>query len=180
MFSAMVKGWRGNIYLIHTWRRSPVWLPTLGMSSCPLIPIMLWQPELKLTWFGKYPQDKKATLQLHLPLWIPIFIWFWVSVFSSVQLCPTLCNLMDCRTPGFPVHHQLPEHAQTHVHQVGDAIQPSHPLLSIFPSIRVFSNESVLHIRWPKYQRFSFSFSPSNEYSGLISLRINWFDFLAV
>ena len=82
---------------------------------------------------------------------------------------PTLCNPMDCSMPGFPVHHQLPEFTQTHVHRVGDVIQPSHPvplllLPSIFPSIRVFSNESALHIRWPKYWSFSFSNSPSNEY----------------
>ena len=88
--------------------------------------------------------------------------------------------------PGFPVHHQLLELAQTHVHRVGDAIQPSHPLLSpsppalIFPSNRVFCNESVLPIRWPNYWNFSFSISPSNEYSGLISFRIDWLDLLAV
>ena len=104
--------------------------------------------------------------------------------FSSVaQSCPTLCNPMDCSTPGFPVHYQLPELAQTHVHQVGDAIQPFHPLLllpSIFPSIRFFSNESVVHIRWPKYWSFSFSISPSSEYSELISFRTDWFDLLSV
>ena len=91
---------------------------------------------------------------------------------------------MDCSTPGFPVHCQLLELAQTHVHQISDAIQPSHcPLLllpSIFPCIRVFSSESVLHIRWPKYWSFSFSISPSNEYSGLISFRIDWLDLLSV
>ena len=107
--------------------------------------------------------------------------------FSSVaQSCPTLCNPMDCSTPGFRVHHQLPELTQTHVHQVGDAIQTSllcHTLLlppSIFPSIRVFSDESVLQIRSPKYWSFSFSISSSNEYSGPISFRIDWFDLLAV
>ena len=104
--------------------------------------------------------------------------------FSLVaQLCQTLCNPVNCSTPGFPVHQQLPEFAQIHVHQVSDAIQPTHPLLvppSIFPSIRVFSNESALRIRWPKYWSFSFSISPSNEYSGLISFRIDWFDLLAV
>ena len=107
--------------------------------------------------------------------------------FSLVsQSCPTLCDPMDCSTPGLPVHHQLPELAQTHVHRVGDAIQPSHPLLSpslppsIFPSIRVFSNESILCIRWPKYCHFSFSISPSNEYSGLISFRMDWLDLLVV
>ena len=93
---------------------------------------------------------------------------------------------MDCSTPGFPVHHQLPELTQIHVHRVGDAIQPSHPcrplllLPSIFPSISIFYSESVLRIRWPKYWSFSFSVSPSNEYSGLISLRIDWLDLLAV
>ena len=77
------------------------------------------------------------------------------------------------------VHHQLSEFTQTHVHWVGDAIQPSPPT-SIFPSIRVFSNESILHIRWPKDWRFSFSISSSNEYSGLISFRMDWLDLLAV
>ena len=103
--------------------------------------------------------------------------------FSSVaQLCPTLCDPMDCSMPGLPVHHQLPEFTQTHVHWAGDAIQPSHPLLlpSILPSIRVFSNESVLHIRWPKDWNFSFNISPSNEHSGLISFRMDWLDLLAV
>ena len=89
---------------------------------------------------------------------------------------------MDYSTPVFPVQYQFPELTQTHVHRVGDATQSSHPLSSllllpsIFPSIRVFSNESVLRIRWPKYWSFSFSVSPSNEYSGLISIRIDWFD----
>ena len=105
--------------------------------------------------------------------------------FSLVaQLCPTLCNPMDCSTPGFPVLHHLPESTQTHLHRVGD---PSnhlilcHPVLlppSIFPSIRIFSSESALHIRWPKY--WSFSISPSNEYSGLISFTMDWLDLLAV
>ena len=86
---------------------------------------------------------------------------------SFAQLCPTLCDPMDCSMPGLPVHHQLLEFTQTHVHRVGDAIQPSHPLSpllllpSIFPSIRVFSNESALHIRWPKYWSFSFNISPA-------------------
>ena len=111
------------------------------------------------------------------------------QAFSSVQFghqsCPTLCNHMDCSTPDFPVHHQLLDLAQTHVHRVSDAIQPSHhmscPLLlppSVFLSIRIFSDEPVLRIRWPKY--WSFSISPSNEYSGLISFRMDWLDLLAV
>ena len=105
---------------------------------------------------------------------------------SVAKSCLTLCDLMNCSMPGFPIHHQLPELAQTHGRWwVSDAIQPSHPLPrlflpSIIPSIRVFSNESALHIRWPKYWSFSFSISPSNEYSGLISFRIDWFDILEV
>ena len=93
---------------------------------------------------------------------------------------------MDCSTPGLPVHHQLQEFTQTHVHWVGDA--SNHLILcrplalppSIIPCIRVFSNESVLCIRWPKYWSFSFSISPPNEYSGLISHRIDWLDLPAV
>ena len=100
--------------------------------------------------------------------------------FSSVtQLCPTLCNPVNHSLPGLPVHQQLPESTQTHVHWVDDAIKPSHPLSpllllpSIFPSIRVFSNESALCTRWPKYWRFSFSIIPSNEHPGLISYRMD-------
>ena len=92
---------------------------------------------------------------------------------------------MNRRPPGLPVHQQLLEFTQTHMHQVGDAIQPSlcHPLCllpSIPPSIRVFSNESTLHMSWPKYWSFSFSISPSNEHTGLISFRMDWLDLLAV
>ena len=94
---------------------------------------------------------------------------------------------MNCSMPGLPVHHQLLEFTQTHVHWVSDAIQPSLILCrsllllpSIFPSIRVFSNESALHIRWPKYWSFSFNISPSNELPGLISFRMDWLDLLAV
>ena len=107
--------------------------------------------------------------------------FIWHSVHSANHSCPILCDPMDCSTPGFPVHHQLPELTQTHVHWVGDAIQPSHPLSSPSPpafnlsSIRVFSSESVHRIRWPNYWSFSFSISPSNEYLGLISFRMDWF-----
>ena len=106
--------------------------------------------------------------------------------FSSVaQSCPTLCDPMNCSTPGFPVLHHLLELTQTHVHWVGmlsnDLILccPFLLLPSIFPSIRVFSNESALRIRGPKYWSFSLIVSPSNEYSGLISCRIDYFDLLA-
>ena len=106
---------------------------------------------------------------------------------SVTQSCPTLCNPMNRSTPGLPVHHQLPEFTQTHIHWVSDAIQPSlvpfffsppiffSPLLSlppIPPSIRVFSKESILHMRWPKYWSSSFSIIPSKEIPGLISFRI--------
>ena len=92
---------------------------------------------------------------------------------------------MNCSTPGLPVHHQLPEFTKTHVHWVGDAIQPSHPLSSPSPPAFNLSqhqdlfNESVLHIRWPNNWSFSFNISPSNEYSGLISFRMDWLDLLA-
>ena len=106
-----------------------------------------------------------------------------VQCSSAVQSCPTLCNPMDCSTPGFSVHHQLLELAHTHVHRVGDATNLSFccPLLlrpSIFP--RVFSNESPLCIIRPKYWSFSFNVSPYSEYSGLISFRMDWLDPLAV
>ena len=128
------------------------------------------------------------------------------SVSSVSQSCPTLCDPMNLST-GLPVHHQLPEPTKTHVHWVSDAIQPSHLLLSpsphmsvesamlsnhlvlcrpllllpsIFPSIRVFSNESILRMRWPKYWSFSFSISPSNEHPGQVSFRLDWLDLLAV
>ena len=108
--------------------------------------------------------------------------WITHSCCSVAQLCLPLCNPMDCSMPGFPVFYHLPELAQTHVHWVGDTIHPSHPLSSPFPptfnlsQYQVFSNESVLRIRWPKNWSFSFSISPSNEYSGLISFRMDWLD----
>ena len=118
-----------------------------------------------------------SSLLLVLPrIYIIMHIVFVVQLLSCVRLY----NPMDCSTQGFPVLHHLQELAQTSVHWVGDAIQPSRPLLSLFPPAfglsqkqgTVFSNESALHISWPKY--WSFSISPSNEYSGLISFRIDW------
>ena len=107
--------------------------------------------------------------------------------FSSVaQSCLTLWDHMNCSMPGLPVHHQLLEPTQTHVHELlmsSNHLFLCRPLLllpSIFPSFQVFSNESVLHIWWPKYWSFIFKISPSNEHPGLISFRINWFDLLAV
>ena len=115
-------------------------------------------------------------------------IWMDSDRFVVVQLlsCVWLCNPINCSMPGFPVLHHLLEFALTHVHWVGDAIQPSHPLSSpsspalSFPSIRVFSNESALCIRWPKYWSFSFSISPSSEYSGLFPLGLTgWISLLS-
>ena len=121
-----------------------------------------------------------------------------VQFSSVVQSYLTLCDPIDCSTPGLPVHHQLLEFTQTQVHWVGDTIQPFHPLShpltsnhviplchplllpSVFPNIRVFSKESALFIKGQKYWSFSFNISPSNEYSGLISFRIDWFDLHAV
>ena len=107
--------------------------------------------------------------------------------FSSVQSLSLvqLCGPRDCSTPGFPVHHQLPEPTQTHVHWVGDAIQPSHPLSSPSLAFNLSQHQSLfqwvgLLIRWPKYWSFSSSISPSNEYSGLISFRMDWLDLLVV
>ena len=125
---------------------------------------------LKHTWFSHFSIKISSEVQ-----------------FSSItQLCLTICDPMDCRTPGFPVHHQLRELAQTHVHQVGDAFQPSHPLSS--PSPPAFNLAQLQGLfKWvssshqvAKYWSFSFSISPSNEYSALISFRMDWLDLLAV
>ena len=110
----------------------------------------------------------------------------WLQSSSVTQSCPTLCDPMDCDTPGFPVHHQLPELLKL---MSIELVMPSKhlilccPLLllpSIFSSIRVFSNESALHIGWAKFWSFSFNISPSNEHPGLISFRMDWLDLLAV
>ena len=118
---------------------------------------------------------------------INLLIIIYYAQFSSVtQSCPTFCNRRDCSTPGFPIHHQLSELLK---HVSIKSVMPSYhlipccPLLclpSSFPQISVFSSESVLHIRWPEYWSFSFSISPYNEYSGLISFRMDCLDLLAV
>ena len=120
-------------------------------------------------------------------VYIYIYIYIYICCCSVTKSCPTLCDLMNCNTPGFPVLYHLPEFAQTHVHWVAEAMQPSHPLLP--PSLRAFPPSEhqglfqwvgSLHQYWPKYWSFSFSISASNEYLGLISFRIDWFDFLAI
>ena len=121
--------------------------------------------------------------------WCELLSWkyiFHICCGSVAKSCPTLGDPMNCSTPGFPVLYYLLEFAQTHVHWISDVIQPSHPLFSPSPlalrlsQMKVFSNESAVHIWWPKYWSFSFNISHSNEYSELISLRIDWFDLLAV
>ena len=103
------------------------------------------------------------------------------SVSSVAQSCLTLCYPMNCSTPGLPVHHQLPEFTQTHLHRVSDAIQPSHPLSSPSPPAPNSSQQrSTLCMRWPKYWSYSFSIIPSKEHSGLISFRMGWLDLLVV
>ena len=126
------------------------------------------------------------TLYLTSPTYIANFTFDSVQFSSVTQLCLSLCDPMDCSLPGLSVHHQLPEFTQTHVHRVGDAIRPSHPLLSPSPPTLNLSQHHGLY-KWvssshqvAKDWSFSFSISPSNEYSGLISIRMDWLDLLAV
>ena len=161
-----------------TWVWSLGWEDTLekGMAPTPVFwPVELHAERSLPAYSPQSHKESDTAGQLSL------------SLSSVAQSSPTFYDPMDCSTPSLPVHHQLLESTQTHVHWVGDAIQPSHPLFcpllllpSIFTSIRDFSNESVLCIRWPKYWSFSFSISPSNEYSGLISFIMDWLDLLAV
>ena len=113
-------------------------------------------------------------------------LYYSVQFTSVTQSCPILCDPMNHSTPGLPVHHQLPESPKPM--SIESVMPSSHLILccslfllpSIFPSIRIFSNESVLHIRWPKYWSFTFNISPSNEHPGLISFRMDWLDLLTV
>ena len=137
----------------------------------------MYEPNAKFLHFFLTENKGAISILVHIP-----FQFSLVQLHSHVRLC----DPMDCSRTGLPVHHQCPEFTQTQVHWVSDAIQPPHPrrplLLppSIVPSIRVFSSESALHIRGPKYWSFSFNISPSNEPSGLISFRMDWLDLLAV
>ena len=145
-----------------------------------------------LTWSSRSPQQSltyrggfSRTTCLIEPI---LVIKGWLSIFCSVQFscssCPTLCNPMDCSTPDLPVHHQLPEPTQTHVHWVSDAIQPSHPLPSPSPpAFNLSQHQGFCQRVGSSHQvakHWNFSSSPSNEYSGLIFFRIDWFDLLAV
>ena len=143
-----------------------------------------WGTNLKTP--GRYPPF--LSLSAQPALWQITSLWpvQFSSVGSVTQSCPTLCDPVNRSTPGLPVHRQLPEFTQTHVHRVGDAsshlilCRPLLVLPTIPPSIRVFSNESTLGMRWPKYWSFSFSISPSNEHPGLFSFRMYWLDLLIV
>ena len=150
--------------------------------------ILLWviQTETQSDWYFNFKvrslsenSGKQCLDKWPVEVWDNKCVLFSVQFSSVAQACLTLCDPMHCSMPGFPVHNQLPQLAQTHVHWVGHSIHHlilSSALLllpSIFPSIRVFSNESALRIRWPKNWSFSFSINPSNEYSGLISFRID-------
>ena len=160
--------------------------PLLGRSSLPVI--MLVQRMMpSVCMHGHKGGDGRECTLLFSQLFRYPSSWSSSVQFSSVaKSCPILCDPMNCSTSGLPVHYQLAEFTQSHVHRVSDAIQPSHPsrplllLPPIPPSIRVFSNESALHMRWPKYWSFSFSIIPSKEITGLILFRMDWLDFLAV
>ena len=160
----------------------------LGMFAC----IIVWQDSLVQLKAGLFaitsyrmvsPKGGAALAKSELE---PLDSKYRPACCSATKSCLTLCNPMDFSKPAFPIHHQFPKPAQTHVYPVGDAIQPSHLLCSlvllpsIFPSIRVLSSESVFCIRWPKHWSFRFSISTSNEYSGLISFRMDWLDLLAI
>ena len=128
---------------------------------------------------SSFTENPDSTPNQETPFLLAYQITFSLTLFSSlVQSCPTLCSPMDCSMPGLPVHHQLLEYIQTHIHQISNTIQPSHPLSSPSPPAlnlsqhQGLSNESALHIRWPKYWSFSFNISSYNEYSGLISFRM--------
>ena len=147
-------------------------------------------PDFKMYYKAVVKISSKSLIVRKMQIKTTVKYYFTSTQFSSVQFSHSVVS-NSLRTqihsiPGLPVHHQLPEFTQTHVHRVRDTIQPSHPLLSPSspapnpPSIRVFSNESTLHMRWPKYWSFSFSIIPSKEHPGLVSFRMDWLDFLAV
>ena len=137
-------------------------------KSLPVVKVFCWNC-----------QSLMPRLKIHSVCYFSIVDFSSIQFSSVAQSCPTLCDPVDCSTLGLPVHHQFLEFTQTHVHWVSDTIQPSHPLRpllllpSVFPSVRIFLNESALHIRWPKYWSFSFNISPSNEHSGLTSFRMD-------
>ena len=149
---------------------------------------MVWYSHL----FQNFPQFivihtvKGFSMVSGVFLEVPCFFYDPVQFSLVAQSCLTLCDPMNRNMPGLPVHHQFSEPTQTHVHRVGDAIQPSHPLSSSSPPAlnlsqhQGLSSESALRVRWPEYWSFSFNTSPSSEHPGLISFRMDWLDLLAV
>jgi len=165
------RGWWAKVHRVaksQTWLSmhadmSQAWLQARSFLACraSVMAVTKGHPDFEgSSWFSAYLVHAMTSCCLTWTLAVDIK---YVQFSSASQSCPTLCDPKDHSTPGLPVHHQLPESTQTHVDWVGDAIQPSHPLLSaspsasIFPSIRVFSNELALCIRWPKYLSFSFN-----------------------
>ena len=163
--------WR-TCYIIFLWQACWQWI--LSVSFLIKYLFFLYTEKIilpNLKFFIGVSILPTSTVYSVLFLLICSSSYFSVQFSSVAQSCTTLWDLMDCNTAGLPVYHQLPELTQTHVHWVSDAIQPTHPLSSPFPPAfnlsqhPVFSNQSILRIRWPKYWSFSFSISPSNEYS---------------
>ena len=185
-FKASVSYWYSG-WSVHWWK----WVVKFPYSSCVTVDISFYGLVFAFIYWDAPTLSAYIFILLHLLT--GLIPWSWCSVHVCVLSVPfshsVVSNslwsqgLLHAR---LPVHHQLLKLAQTHDHGVGDAIQPFHPLsspsppASIFPSIRVFSSDSVLHIRWPKYWSFDFSISLWNEYSGLISFRIDWYDHLPV
>ena len=166
------KNWSFSISPSNEYSGSPLgWAGWISLQSKGLSRVFFNTTVQKHQFFGAQPS-----------VWSNSHIHTLIQFSSVVQSCLTLCSPLDCSTPGFCVHQQVPELTQTHVHWVSDTIQPSQPLLSPSPAFnlsqhQVFSNESALHI---STKSFSFNISPSNEHPGLISFWMDWLDLLAV
>ena len=160
----------------------PVCCSMSSSNCCFLTCIQISQEAGQVVWYSHLFQNFPQFIVIHTVKGFGI-VNKAVQFSSVAQSCPTLCNPMNRSMPGLPVHHWLPESTQTHVHWVGDAIQPSHSLLPPSPltlNLSHFSNESTLCMRWPKYCSFCFSIILSKEHPGLISFRMDWLDLLAV
>ena len=153
------------------WVRSLSWEDPLQKGKATHSRILAWRIQGLSSPWGHKESDTTERLSLSLH-----YVFSSVQFSSVTQSCLILCDPMNYSTPGLPIHHQLPEFTQTHVHGVGDVIQPSHPLLSPSPLAFNLSQHQGLfqrvgsHIRWPKHWSFSFSISPTRDYSGLIFL----------
>ena len=182
----------GERHKWHSIDKNGMWQKELKLSESGSVVSESMQPQKLYSRWNSPGQNSSSDSEKWKWKWkslscVQLFANPWTIQFSSVtQSCPTLGNPMNCSTPGLQVPHQLPEFTQTHVHRVGDAtchLILCHPLFllpSIFPSIRVFSSESTLRMKWPKYWSFSFSMIPSKKIPGLISFRMDWLDLLTV